>query len=194
MGNVELFVDAAVEGVVGDVERRRAVFAAVQVLPYATDTTHDAEAILKAGSGNCVAKASLLRRSFELLGYEARLVRWRYRITDPFRSLLPVAEDMHTATQVKISGEWRTVDATHDATHDPALPTSHFVVAQWDGLGDTELAYEPTSPIWIEGIDDAAIEAAIQSIMDGLSGHDTREYARQFNDWVQECRRRYQST
>jgi transglutaminase-like putative cysteine protease len=161
-----------------------AVFNAVRDLPYATDAAWNAAGLLEQEAGNCVAKSELLAQSLASLGHDTRLVRWAYAITDPFAHLLPVAFDIHTATQIRLDGVWVTIDATHDS----ALPALPFVVNDWNGYSDTLPAYEPISAVWIPGVDDEAIGHATDELTRALAGVETGEYQGQFNAWVRELR------
>lgn len=161
---------------------RRAVFAAVRDLPYATDAAADAATLVRAGRGNCAAKADLLARGLRLLGDDARMVRWRSRLPawPPEVALLPSRDDLHTAVEVAVAGRWVLVDATHD----PPLARGGLVVGDWDGWHPTPPAYEPDGPIWREGTDDAAIAAALAALAaqyHGRAAAPTRAYRDAFN-------------
>lgn len=155
------FVAAAVGSACG-AAARRAVFTAVRDLPYATNAAADAATLVCLGRGNCLAKADLPTRGLWLLGCDARRVRWRYQlpIQPPEVGLLPSRDDIHTAVEVDIEGHWVLVDATHD----PPLARGGFAISNWDGEHPTPPTYEPHGPIWREGVDEAAIAAALATI------------------------------
>lgn len=157
----------------------RTLYAAVKAIPYATDGAHEAGDLDACGSGNCHAKAWRLHEGLTSIGYEARVVRWAYELTDPYRSLLPSSLDLHTAVEVCIDDEWRVVDATLD---------DDLREARWDGLGATSPAFEPCSPVWVVGGDDEHITAALRQIARAHEGFDGSSYSRAFNAWLRELR------
>lgn len=172
---------------------RRALFAAVRDLPYATNAASDAGTLILLGRGNCLAKADLLARGLRLLGDDARRVRWRYALPEwpPEVRLLPSRDDIHTAIEVMIAGHWVLVDATHD----PPLAHGGFVVNDWDGQRATLPAYEPHGPIWREGEDDAAIMVALAAIAAQYQGDTAApaatagaRYRSAFNAWLEQLR------
>jgi len=180
---------AAAAGGARDAAARRAVFAAVRDLPYATDAAADAATLVRTGRGNCVAKADLLTYGLRLLGDDARRVRWRYQLPawPPEVGLLPSRDDLHTAIEVAIAGRWVLVDATHD----PPLARGGLVVGDWDGWHPTRPAHEPDGPIWREGTDDAAIDAAVvvlAALYHGRAAAPPITYRNAFNSWLGQLR------
>lgn len=157
-----------------------ATFADVRDMPYATNAAFDASSLLELGAGNCVAKSQLLVERLREVGVTARIVRWKYRLIDPHASLLGVEFDIHAAAQARIGGTWVTVDPTHDS----ALPDPPFVVATWDGATDTDVAYEPESPVWIDGVDDEERLAAWREIAVRLDAAAGARYSELFNAWL----------
>ncbi len=187
-GAIARFVARATQGTVG-AAARRAVFAAVRDLPYATDAAADAVTLVRVGRGNCAAKAALLARGLRLLGADARLVRWRYRLPawPPEVGLLPSRDDLHTAVEVAVAGSWIVVDATHD----PPLARGGLVVGDWDGWHQTAPAYAPDGPIWREGPDDTAIADALAALAAQYHGRDaalTTAYRDAFDAWLGQLR------
>jgi len=183
-GAIARFVATATQGTSG-AAARRAVFAAVRDLPYATNAAAAAVTLVCLGRGNCAAKAELLARGLRLLGADARLVRWRYRLPawPPEVGLLPSRDDLHTAVEVAVAGRRVLVDATHD----PPLARGGLVVGDWDGWHPTAPAYAPDGPIWREGADDAAIAAALAALAaqyHGRAAAPTGAYRDAFNAWL----------
>ncbi len=182
---IRAFVNRALAEAAAGTSAQVAVFDAVRAFSYATNAGSDASTLLERRAGNCAAKADLLARALRLTGCEVRVVRWRYRIEDPFADLLPVDFDVHTAVQVRGNNGWLDLDATHDSR----LPSPPFVVNDWDGRSDTRAAYEPISPVWVVGEDDDAIDRAVADVMLALEGKDTTECWQRFNTWLVEMRR-----
>lgn len=186
------FVQRATCGVDGRAARC-ALFTAVRNLPYATNGASDAVELVRMGRGNCLAKADLLLQGFQLLGYGARRVRWRYQLPEqpPEVALLPSRDDIHTAVEVQLGGRWILVDATHD----PPLVRGDFIVNTWDGERPTAPAYQPQGPVWREGEDAAAIAGAL-AVIDAQyrgwspahAGADRPSYGQAFNAWLEQLR------
>lgn len=184
---VEGFVRAAV-GSATDAAARRRLFVAVHDLAYGTDSASDAVTLVRQRRGNCLAKSDLLQQGFRRLGYQARRVRWRYELPPqpPEVALLPSRSDVHTAVEILVGNLWILVDGTHD----PPLARGGLVVAEWDGFSPTQPNCAPVGPTWREGIDDAAIAAAICEIS-GLyreSDDRARVYLPAFNAWLDRLR------
>ncbi|TDC08061.1 hypothetical protein E1267_11340 [Nonomuraea longispora] len=163
---------------------RIALFLAVRDVPYATDGAHDADTLMTLGRGDCLAKAAYLIRGFRALGYPARRVRWLYYLPDRPAEvrLLPSREDVHSAVEVLIEGRWTLVDATHD----PPLAAAGLTVAEWDGITDTVLAYEPRGPLWRPGDGPEPVpNADVREPVDVDSGG---RYQKAFNEWLRGVR------
>lgn len=156
------------------------LFTTVRAIPYATDGAHDASTLLRAGRGDCLAKADYLHRGLARLGHRVRRVRWLYLLPaePPEVSLLPSRQDVHTAVEVLISGRWTLVDATHD----PALSALGLTVATWDGLTPTVPAYPPVGRVW-RGDGPEPLPAAWPP--DQEAG---RRYRAAFNRWLNTAR------
>jgi transglutaminase-like putative cysteine protease len=187
MGNstVEDFVTKHCSG--SDAVRDRiAVFQAIRDLPYATDQAHTAQDLLEVGSGDCLAKTALLSAAFTYLGYASRTVRWLYELPDQPREVrdLPSRLDLHSAVAVYIQ-RWLLVDATHD----PPLGRSGFVVASWDGHTSTLPAYPLRGPIWRVGIDNDEIESATADLTKLWRGNPVTGYREAFTRWLRRSRR-----
>ena len=137
-------------------------FYTVREMPYAIDKAHDRASLDRLGAGDCLAKAELLAETLTMVGVETRLVRWPYHLPDvvPEVRLLPSTLDLHRAVEALIDGEWKLVDATHDA----ALAVGGLTVADWDGRRPTEPAYRPRGPILVEGRDQDQIDAMLAEI------------------------------
>lgn len=186
--SVPAFVRAAISGVTGR-SARIALFYAVRNLAYATDAASDARTLARLRRGNCLAKADLLAQAFTQLGYRTRAVRWLYRLPDaPVEvALLPTRDDIHTAVDVFLDGQWRLVDATHD----PPLETIGFVVNNWDGTHATLPGHAGRGPVWHVGEDDNAIAAASEAIAARYTPEMTvraGEYRVAFNRWLDAAR------
>ncbi|WP_329492611.1 transglutaminase domain-containing protein (plasmid) [Kitasatospora sp. NBC_01246] len=162
----------------GELDRRLRLFETVRAIPYATDGAHDADSLLAAGRGDCLAKSAYLGREFRRLGYPVRRVRWLYRLpAEPAEVLLLASrEDVHTATEVRIGDRWVLVDATYD----PPLARAGFTVATWDGHHDTLPAHPPAGPLWRPGDGPEPV-----SLHPGPGGPRYREA---FNTWLHSVR------
>lgn len=181
------FVATVTRGQTG-VEARVALFDAVRNCAYATDSAHDAPALVRTHRGDCLAKSDLLRCGIALLGLHAERVRWLYYLPDqpPEVSLLPTRLDLHSAVEV-IIGERRCLV---DATHDPPLRNLGLTVSAWDGYGSTLPAYPPASHIWREGEDTHAIDEALRLIQEPYQQHPvtSHDYQLAFNLWLDRAR------
>jgi transglutaminase-like putative cysteine protease len=163
---------------------RIALFLAVRNVPYATDGAHDAETLMTAGRGDCLAKSAYLIEGFGALGHQARRVRWLYHLPDRPAEvlLLPSREDVHSAAEVLIDGRWTLVDATHD----PLLAAAGLTVAEWNGITDTVPAYEPRGPLWRPGDGPEPVPNADLPEAHGVDSGDG--YQEAFNRWLREVR------
>ncbi|MGI5292843.1 hypothetical protein ACQEVF_57365 [Nonomuraea polychroma] len=160
------------------------LFTAVRNILYATDGAHDAQTLMAFGRGDCLAKSAYLVQGFHRLGYQARRVRWLYRLPDqpPEVRLLPSRDDIHSAVEVLIEGQWTLVDATHD----PALAAAGLVVAEWDGITDTPPAYRPRGPVWRPGDGpEPTLGVCWEDALDAEAGD---RYQRAFNQWLRDVR------
>lgn len=185
--SVARFVQNATAGLAG-AEARRALFRAVRDLPYATNAASTAEELVRWRRGSCRAKADLLTRSLCYLGYDARRIWWRYLLPDavPEVRLLPSREDVHAAVEVRVDGTWHVVDPTLD----PPLARLGLRVSDWDGAGDTDVAFVPSGPVWREGRHDADAEAAIRWCRRtvALGPGDLSRYPVAYNRWLEMAR------
>lgn len=184
---VASFVRTATAGLEG-AAARPALFRAVRDLPYATNAATTAEELVRWRRGGCWAKADLLARGLCYLGYDARRVWWRYLLPDavPEVRLLPSREDVHAAVEVRVDGARHVVDPTLD----PPLARLGLRVTEWDGSGDTDVAFVPSGPVWREGRHDAEVESAIRwcrSTM-ALGSGDLSRYPVAYNRWLEMAR------
>ncbi|MFC1418735.1 hypothetical protein [Streptacidiphilus cavernicola] len=161
------------------------LFEQVRAVPYGTDGAHDAQSLLTAPCGDCLAKSAYLLQGFAALGLRVRRVRWLYLLPPhPAQvALLPSRQDVHTALEVAVGGVWVLVDATHD----PGLAAAGFTVAQWDGTGPTAPAYPAVGPVWRAG-DPAPEPVPNASLDEEPDPSAVRAYQAAYNRWLREVR------
>lgn len=186
--SVAAFVRTAISGLSGR-HARVALFYTVRNLPYATDAASDAPMLVRLRRGNCLAKADLLTQAFALLKYQTRMVRWLYRLPDAPAEVaaLPSHDDIHTAVEILIEGQWQLIDATHD----PSLGCVGFVVSEWDGIHSTLPGYVPRGPLWHVGVDNDAIAEAVEAIAARYTDEANARaatYRVAFNNWLDAVR------
>lgn len=140
------------------------IYESVRNLPYDTAAAHDAASLREQGRGNCVAKADLFAEELSDVGVECRLISWEYKmpVLVDVQQDLPFDSDVHTAVQVLLSGKWILVDATHD----PALAALGLAMGHWDGVSETEPAYQALGSIFPHGCDGLSrdLDEAIERI------------------------------
>lgn len=134
----------------------------------------------------CVGKNQKLMNALQELGYE---VRWR--ICDFRWSDLPIPKNVlviphddeaqHAYLEVKLEGEWKTVDATWDAGLHRVLD-----VADWDGLSATPIAVPCSATLSPE--ESAKLMSAIdtEAIQHDLGRNG--EFYKALNDWLDKVR------
>jgi transglutaminase-like putative cysteine protease len=91
-----------------NIEEAIRAFYEVRDMRYAIDQAHDADTLVAAGAGDCLAKADLLARRLGAAGLPTRLVRWRYELPAvvPEIDRLPSRLDLHRAVEVMVKGRW----------------------------------------------------------------------------------------
>lgn len=136
----------------------------------------------------CSGKADRLFKIFQKGGYDVRYRLCTFRWSDlglpkKIQDLSHDDESSHTYLEINIDGEWKIVDATWDKGLKDL-----FVVNEWDGKSDTEIAVpcvECLSPEKSLGyIKHISTPEAIKSDLK-VNG----DFYRAFNEWLENYRK-----
>ncbi len=174
------------------VEARINIYQKIRDIPYAVipelGNADNYIEILNVERGSCTPKHLLLASMFERLGVMVLLAVYPFRWSDVAIDFPPeiraitdtLPDDHHMACKAEIGGRLVLVDATVDAT----LESLGFPVnTNWDGVGDTVLAVEPS------GREQLFHPSEARDIARVMIDDTHLEFFAQINAWLDEVRK-----
>jgi hypothetical protein len=186
------------ELIVGKIKRetnatlqRKSVFYFIRDIPYATNNAHEMMDPINLNKADCHAKSQLMKYMFKKLGYEVRILVAQYKLKDyPLEvRFIPDQIDYHYYVELLIDDEWVTLDATYDVP----IARLGFVVNEWDGKTNTNVA-EVVLSKKIEGVSNTVFDQARldykNRLATALATHkdEIETYQLTFNRWLSDAR------